>query len=249
MTTRTLGFDVGGSFVKSGIVDPASGQLVGPSARHPTPPGASPEDVLDLLAAIARDAEASGPVGLAFPAVAKRGVTLTAANVDARWIGTNAQALLEGRLGRPVSVINDADAAGVAEMRFGAGRGRDGTVMLLTLGTGIGSAIFVDGLLLPNTEFGHLEVGGEEAEHQASARVRTELELDWPAWTERVNRVLERYHALLWPDVFVIGGGVTENWQHFGHLLQSRAEIVRAQYGNDAGIVGAALTAVARARP
>jgi polyphosphate glucokinase len=248
MTTRTLGFDVGGSFVKSGIVDQASGQLVGPSARHPTPPGASPEDVLDLLAAIARDSDAAGPVGLAFPAVAKRGVTLTAANVDSRWIGTNAQALLEGRLGRPVAVINDADAAGLAEMRFGAGRGRDGTIMLLTLGTGIGTAIFVDGVLLPNTELGHLEVGGAEAEHQASARVRTELGLDWPAWSDRVNRVLERYHALLWPDVFLIGGGVTENWQHFGHLLRSRAAILPAQYGNDAGIVGAALAAVTQVR-
>lgn len=249
MNTRTLGFDVGGSFVKSGVVDPASGQLVGPTARHPTPPGASPEDVIDLLATIAREADAAGPVGLAFPAVAKRGVTLTAANVDPRWIGTDAQALLEARLGRPVAVLNDADAAGIAEMRFGAGRGRDGTVMLLTLGTGIGTAIFVDGVLLPNTELGHLEVGGMEAEHQASAKVRTDLALDWPAWSERVNRVLERYHALLWPDVFVIGGGVTENWQHFGHLLHSRATIVRAQYGNDAGIVGAALAAVARVRP
>jgi polyphosphate glucokinase len=249
MNTRTLGFDVGGSFVKAGIVDPASGRLVGESARHPTPPGASPGDVIDLLASIAQRADAAGPVGLAFPAVVKRGRTLTAANVDPRWIGTDAQALLESRIGRPVAVINDADAAGIAEMRFGAGRGRDGTVMLLTLGTGIGTAIFVDGVLLPNTELGHLEVDGVEAEHLASAKVRSELGLAWPAWTERVNRVLERYHALLWPDVFVIGGGVTENWQHFGHLLRSRAAIVPAHYGNDAGIVGAALAADARTRP
>jgi polyphosphate glucokinase len=249
MNTRTLGFDVGGSFVKAGIVDPASGHLVGESVRHPTPPGASPEDVIDLLASIAQRAEAAGPVGLAFPSVVKRGQTLTAANVDPRWIGTDAQALLEGRIGRSVAVINDADAAGIAEMRFGAGRDRDGTVMLLTLGTGIGTAIFVDGVLLPNTELGHLEIGGAEAEHLASAKVRSELGLDWPAWTERVNRVLERYHALLWPDVFVIGGGVTENWQHFGHLLRSRAAIVPAHYGNDAGIVGAALAADARTRP
>jgi polyphosphate glucokinase len=199
--------------------------------------------VLDLLASMARELTSSGPVGLAFPTVAKRGVAWTAANVDKRWIGTNAQALLEARIGRPVAFLNDADAAGVAEMTLGAGRARGGTVMVLTLGTGIGTAIFVDGRLLPNTELGHLEVRGEEAEHRASAKVRMDRGLGWPEWADAVNEVLAAYHALLWPDLFIIGGGVTENWERFGRLLVSRAEIVPAHFGNDAGIIGAAMAA------
>ena len=238
-----LAFDVGGSFVKAGLVDPAAGTVAGEVLRRPTPDGASPADVIALLASMALELPSSGPVGLAFPAVAKRGIAWTAANIDRRWIGTNAQALLEARLGRPVAFLNDADAAGVAEMTLGAGRGRDGTVMVLTLGTGIGTAIFVDGRLLPNTELGHLEVRGEEAEHRASARVKADRRLGWAEWAASVNEVLAAYHALLWPDVFIIGGGVTENWEHFGPLLTSRAEIVPAHFRNDAGIIGAAMAA------
>jgi polyphosphate glucokinase len=198
---------------------------------------------MDLLAEMARDLPSRGPVGLAFPAVAKRGVAWTAANIDQRWIGTDARALLEARVGRPVAFLNDADAAGVAEMELGAGRGRDGTVMVLTLGTGIGTALFIDGRLLPNTELGHLEVRGTEAEHRASAKVRADRGLGWQEWTAEVNEVLAAYHALLWPDVFIIGGGVTENWEHFGPLLRSRAEIVPAHFRNDAGMIGAAMAA------
>jgi len=182
-------------------------------------------------------------VGITFPGVVTGSVIRTAANVDKRWIGTNAAALLEARIGRPVAFLNDADAAGIAEITFGAGRGQHGTVMLLTLGTGIGSAIFVDGRLLPNTELGHLEVDGEEAEHRASARTRTERNLDWLAWSAAVNRVLAAYHGLFWPDLFIIGGGVTENWDHFGSLLESPARIIRAKFENDAGIIGAAMAA------
>lgn len=242
-----LAFDVGGSFVKAGLVEVGQGRLAGEALRRPTPADAAPEAVMDLLAAMAHDLPSGGPVGLAFPAVTKRGVACTAANVDKRWIGTNAQGLLEARLGRPVAFLNDADAAGVAEMTLGAGRGREGTVMVLTLGTGIGTAIFVDGRLLPNTELGHLEVRGQEAEHRASARVRTEQGLGWPQWAAAVNEVLAAYHALLWPDVFIIGGGVTENWEHFAPLLRSRAEIVPAHFRNDAGMIGAALAAAAMA--
>ena len=243
-----LAFDVGGSFVKAGLVDVAAGRVEGEVLRRPTPEGAAPGDVMDLLASMAAELPASGPIGLAFPAVAKRGVALTAANVDKRWIGTNAQALLEERTQRPVTFLNDADAAGVAEMALGAGRGRSGTVMVLTLGTGIGTAIFVDGRLLPNTELGHLEVRGEEAEHRASAKTRVDRNLDWAEWASAVNEVLATYHALLWPDLFIIGGGVTENWDRFGHLLGSRAGIVRARFGNDAGIIGAAMAAAAGQR-
>ena len=245
MGAPILAFDVGGSFVKAGLVDAGEGRLVGDVLRRATPADAAPEAVLDLLAGMARELPAEGPVGLAFPAVAKRGVAWTAANIDKRWIGTDAQGLLERRLGRPVAFLNDADAAGVAEMALGAGRGRGGTVMVLTLGTGIGTAIFVDGRLLPNTELGHLEVRGTEAEHRASAKIRAEHDLSWPVWAAAVNEVLAAYHALLWPDVFIIGGGVTENWQHFGPLLKSRAEILPAHFRNDAGMIGAALAAAA----
>ena len=156
----------------------------------------------------------------------------------------NVQTHLQARLQRPIAFLNDADAAGLAEMTMGAGRHRRaGTVMVLTLGTGIGTALFVDGRLVPNTELGHLEVGGREAEHRASAKVRAEQQLDWVEWATEVNVVLAAYHALLWPDVFIVGGGVTENWQHFGSLLNSRAEVVRAAFGNDAGIIGAAMAA------
>ena len=243
MTAPILAFDVGGSFVKAGLVDAGAGRLEGEVLRRATPADAAPGAVMDLLAEMARELPSEGPVGLAFPAVAKRGVAWTAANIDKRWIGTDAQGLLESRLGRPVAFLNDADAAGMAEMGLGAGRGRGGTVMVLTLGTGIGTAIFVDGRLLPNTELGHLEVRGAEAEHRASAKVRAEHNLSWPVWAAAVNEVLAAYHALLWPDVFIIGGGVTENWQHFGPLLSSRAEILPAHFRNDAGMIGAALAA------
>lgn len=240
-----LAFDVGGSFVKAGLVDVAAGQVMGAVLHRPTPADAAPEAVMDLLAAMSRELSSDGPVGLAFPSVAKKGVAMTAANIDKRWIGTDAQALLEARIHRPVAFLNDADAAGIAEMTLGAGRGRDGTVMLLTLGTGIGTAIFVDGRLVPNTELGHLEVRGMEAEHRASAKVRADQQLGWQDWADAVNEVLAAYHALLWPDVFIIGGGVTENWQQFGPLLRSRAEIVPARFRNEAGMIGAAMAAAA----
>lgn len=241
---EVLAFDVGGSFIKAGLVDASAGKVIGQVLRRETPAEAAPPAVIELLGDMVAELPSSGPIGLAFPSVAKRGVAYTAANIDRRWIGTNVKALLEQRVGRPVTFMNDADAAGVAEMLLGAGRGRSGTVMMLTLGTGIGTAIFIDGRLLPNTELGHLEVHGTEAEHLASAKAKVDRNLDWPQWAAVVNQVLERYHALLWPDLFIVGGGVTENWRHFGPLLRSTAEIVPAQFRNDAGIIGAALAAV-----
>jgi polyphosphate glucokinase len=238
-----LAFDVGGSFIKAGQVNVKAGEVVDFVERRATPAGAMPEAVLNLLSDMAAEYPSKGPVGLAFPAVAKNGVAWTAANIDKRWIGMNAQGHLQARLQRPVAFVNDADAAGIAEMTAGAGVGLSGTVMMLTLGTGIGSALFVDGRLLPNTELGHLEIKGREAEHRASAKVRTERNLDWVEWAAEVNTVLAAYHALLWPDHFIIGGGVTENWHHFGSLLRSRAEILPARFGNDAGIIGAAMAA------
>jgi polyphosphate glucokinase len=242
--SQILAFDVGGSFVKAARVDPARGVLLDDVVRVPTPAGASPAAVIDLLADIAGRMPSTGPFGLAFPTVARQGVAMTAANIDRRWIGTDARALLSARIRRPVAFLNDADAAGLAEMRMGAGRGRGGTVLVVTLGTGIGSALFADGRLVPNTELGHLQVGSEEAEQRASARVRVERGLSWQEWAAEVNVVLAEMHRLLWPDLFIIGGGVTENWDQFGSLLSNPAEIVVARHGNDAGLIGAAMAAV-----
>ncbi len=210
----------------------------------PTPQPSTPAAFLAPLRELAqRFPEVTGPVGFAFPTVVKRGIAQTAANVDAAWLGTDGVALVRGALEREAVFLNDADAAGLAEMRFGAGRDVAGTVIVLTFGTGIGSAIFVDGRLLPNTEFGHLEIRGREAEHRASARVLTEEALSWPAWTERVNEVLARMEALLWPDLWIVAGGVTERWSEFGHLLKCRARLEPAVLRQSAGVVGAAIAA------
>jgi polyphosphate glucokinase len=240
----TLGIDLGGSAIKAGAVDTTAGEVIGELQSVPTPAGATLDATRAALASlVARFPECRGPVGLAFPSVVKNGITYTAANVDREWIGADAAALLTAAAGRRGVVVNDADAAGVAEMRVGAGRGERGVVMMLTFGTGIGTALFVDGRLWPNTELGHLEIDGQEAEHRASARVRTAEHLDWPTWCARVNLVLARYHALLCPDLFIVGGGVSERWEEFAGLLRSPARIVPAKLRQTAGVVGAALYA------
>lgn len=240
-----LGIDVGGSSIKGGLVDIDSGALVEQLTPVPTPQPASPEAVLSSVAQLTRTVPSEGPVGLAFPAVVKNGRACTAAHVDPQWIGTDGAGLLSSMIGRPVVFLNDADAAGIAEMSWGAGRGTAGTVIMLTFGTGIGTAVFVDGKLLPNTELGHLELHGNDAEEWASARIRTLLGLDWPAWIERVNDYLARLHALLWPDVFILGGAVSAHFDQFAPLLRSRAEIRPAQFAGQAGTIGAALAASA----
>ena len=241
---RLLGIDTGGSSLKAAPVDVATGALAAEVLSLPTPAPATPAAIAGVVKQIAAAfADVSGPVGFAFPSVVTAGIARTAANVDRSWIGTDGARLVREATGRPAAFLNDADAAGLAELRVGAGRGHDGTVIVLTFGTGIGSAIFHDGHLLPNTEFGHMEIRGMEAEHRASARVRTVEGLGWLEWSERVNEVLERMHALFWPDLFILGGGVVENWPSFGPLLESPARIVPAELGNTAGIVGAALAA------
>jgi polyphosphate glucokinase len=238
-----LGLDVGGSSIKAALVDVEHGVTTTPLLSVPTPSPSTPEQVLRACAQIDRELSGAGPVGLAFPAVVQRGVARTAANVDKSWIGCRGGEQLAQLIGRPVIFVNDADAAGIAEICAGAGRGVRGVVMLLTFGTGIGSGLFLDGRLLPNTEFGHLEFHGRDAEFTASARVRTEEGLDWSSWCERVNDYLARLHALFWPDLFIIGGTVSENWQQFGHLLESATEIRRAAHGGQAGVIGAAFAA------
>jgi polyphosphate glucokinase len=241
---RLLGIDTGGSSLKAAPVDVTTGVLASDVVSFPTPVPATPAAIAGVVKQIAAAfPDVSGPVGFAFPSVVTAGVARTAANVDKAWIGTDGARLVREATGRPAAFLNDADAAALAELRVGAGRGQDGTVIMLTFGTGIGSAIFHDGHLLPNTEFGHMEIRGMEAEHRASARVRTVERLDWPEWSERVNEVLARMHALFWPDLFILGGGVVENWASFGPLLESPARVVPAELGNTAGIVGAALAA------
>ncbi len=244
MTDKLLGIDVGGSSIKAGVVDVAAGKLLGELISAPTPRPSTPEAIMPVIAALAdRLPAAQGRIGLAFPAVVKHGRARTAANVDHAWIGADGAALVRRLLNRPALFLNDADAAGLAEVRFGAGRGEAGTIILLTFGTGIGSALFTGGHLLPNSEFGHMELNGMDAEKWASAHVKTLENLDWPAWIERVNVYLERLHALFWPDLFILGGAISERFADFGPLLRSPARIAPAQFTGQAGVVGAALAA------
>jgi polyphosphate glucokinase len=198
--------------------------------------------VAEVVAEVARHFDWTGPLGATFPAVVKDGVVSTAANVDQSWIGADAATLLARVCGAPVTVLNDADAAGIAEMRFGAGRGRTDTVVMITLGTGMGSALFANGALLPNTELGHLMVRGKEAEQRASESVREREGLSWKQWAKRLNEYFAHLEALHWPDLIVIGGGVSKKHEKFLPLLRTRAELVPAQLLNEAGIVGAALS-------
>jgi polyphosphate glucokinase len=240
----TLGIDVGGSGIKGNLVDCSSGNLLSDRFRIDTPQPSKPDAVADVVRQVAEHFEASGRIGCTFPAVVKGGVTLSAANVDESWIGTDAKALFSEATGLDVVVINDADAAGVAEMAFGAGRGRAGVVVLLTFGSGIGSALFVDGVLVPNTEFGHLELRGHSpVEDWAAASVKDDKNLSWPAWAKRVDRFLHHLHTVVSPDLFIIGGGVSRKWDSWGPLLTVEVETVPAALRNEAGIVGAALVA------
>jgi len=244
MTGKVLGLDVGGSSVKAGLVDIEAGRLVGELISAPTPANSTPEALLPVFAQLERRLPgSSGTIGLAFPSVVKQSRAWTAANISHEWIGVDGAALIERALKRPAIFLNDADAAGLAEMRWGAGRGFSGTAIMLTFGTGIGSALFVDGHLFPNTELGHLELNGQDAEKWASAHVKAVQSLDWPQWIGRVNVYLERMHALFWPDLFILGGAVSECYAEFSSLLSSRAEIRPAHFAGQAGVVGAALAA------
>jgi polyphosphate glucokinase len=238
-----LGIDIGGSGIIGAPVNIETGELVTERFRIPTPQPAIPDDVGDVVAEVAHNFEWKGPIGCTFPAIIKDGVAFSAANVDKSWIGTNGQKLFRKKTGCPTLLINDADAAGIAEIEFGAGKGEMGVVIMLTLGTGIGSALFLNGVLVPNTELGHLEIRGKDAESRASERVREERDLSWDKWAEKVDEYLQRVEFLFSPDLFIIGGGVSKKYDKFLPLLHTRARVVPAQLFNDAGIVGAALAA------
>ena len=238
-----LGIDVGGSGIKGAPVDVERGVLRGPRLSVPTPNPATPDAVIETIAGVAGRFDTGGAVGVAVPGAVQRGIVRTAANIDPSWIEVDAARRLGARLERPVVVLNDADAAGIAEMRYGAGRDQRGTVMIVTLGTGIGTAIFVDGRLVPNLELGHLEIRGREAESRASAAVRTTKSLSLSAWALRVDEVLRTYERLIWPDLFIIGGGISKRAAEFIPTFTTRTPVVAAQLANDAGIVGAAAAA------
>ncbi len=240
----SMGIDVGGSGVKGGIVDLETGQLVGERFKLLTPQPATPDAVAKTVAEVVKHFEWTGPLGVTYPGVVVNGVVHTAANVDKAWLGTNASAVISAALGgRKVTVLNDADAAGLAEARYGAGRNNHGVVVLLTFGTGIGSAVMHDGVLLPNTEFGHIEVGGKEAEHRAASSVRDLKEWSYERWSKEVTRVLVAIENAIWPDLFIAGGGISRKADKWIHFLNNRTPVVAAELQNEAGIVGAAMAA------
>ncbi len=245
---QVFGVDVGGSGVKGAPVDLETGALVAERLRIPTPQPSTPSAVASAIVEIVQAHGWSGPVGVTIPGVVRAGVIETAANIDNGWVGLDAAAMLSDRLEMPATILNDADAAGLAEARYGAARGVDGVVILLTFGTGIGSAYLHNGRLMPNTELGHLIFKGQKAEHYAAGRLvkRGDLHIDW--WAARVNELLAYIEELFWPDLFVVGGGISKRFESYSHQFTTQARIVPAVLRNQAGIVGAAFAASIGAR-
>lgn len=238
-----LGIDVGGSGIKGSIVNTKTGKLEEDRYRIPTPNPATPDEVAKTIAAIADHFNWKDPIGVGFPAVIQNGFARTAANIDKSWINVNAEKIISKQTGCFVRVFNDADAAGVAEMKFGAGQDNNGVVLLVTIGTGIGTVIFNRGKLLPNTELGHVEFKGEEGESYASDATRQRLNLSWDEWGARINEYLVHMENLFWPDLIIVGGGVSKHAEKFFTQLTVKTKVVPAQLLNNAGIVGAAIEA------
>ena len=241
---RGFGVDVGGSGVKGGIVDLDTGQLIGERFKLPTPQPSTPDSVAKTIVEVVEKFGWEGGLGVTYPGVVTDGIVRTAANVDKGWIGTNAQEVIGAALGgRKITVLNDADAAGLAEEKFGAGKDNTGVIVLLTFGTGIGSAVIHNGVLLPNTEFGHLEVGGKEAEHRAASSIKEAKDWSYERWTKEVTKVLIAVENAIWPDLFIAGGGISRKADKWIPLLENRTPVVAAALQNEAGIVGAAMAA------
>ncbi len=241
---RGFGIDVGGSGIKGGIVDMDTGQLIGDRVKLLTPQPATPDAVAKTIAQVVNAFGWTGPLGVTYPGVVTHGVVQTAANVDKAWIGTNARDIISAELdGQDVVVLNDADAAGLAEEHYGAGRGQSGLVVLLTFGTGIGSAVIHNGTLIPNTEFGHIEVGGKEAEKRAASSVKEKNDWSFEKWAKEVTKVLVTIENAVWPDLFIAGGGISRKAGKWLPLLDNRTPVVAATLLNTAGIVGAAMAA------
>ncbi len=247
VSQNVLGIDIGGSGIKGAPVDLAKGELLVDRFRIETPTPSTPDLCANVVVQIAEhfgaDTAKNSAIGITYPGVVQGGTTLTAANVDHGWIGLDADAFFQEKLRRPVTIINDAQAAVLAEVRHGAGKDVKGMVLMLTFGTGIGSGLAFNGVALPGVELGHLKMKGVDAETLASANVKDVEKLSWKAWTDRVNDYLNRIEAVLWPALIIIGGGVSEKGDKFIPRLKTRAPIVAAQLGNAAGIVGAAIAA------
>lgn len=246
-SSRAVGVDIGGTGIKTGIVDLKRGELLSDRVRVSTPSGAAPQDVLDavleVLATLDVGKDESVPLGVAFPAIVKNGKTLSASNVSEKWIGFEAEKFFEDGLGRAIHFVNDADAAGVAEDRYGAAKGQSGLTIMTTLGTGIGSAFMYNGVLIPNTELGHLQHKGEKIEAWAAYSAMEREELSWKKWAGRLQKFYSQVEFLFSPDLFVVGGGVSKHPEHFLPLLKLNTPIVAATHGNSAGIIGAAALA------
>jgi polyphosphate glucokinase len=241
---QALGIDIGGTGIKGAPVDLATGKLLAERKKLATPHPSTPESVTEVVHEVAQSFGWTGPVGATFPGVVTSGTIRTAANVDKSWIGTDAASMFGKALGTGVVVLNDADAAGIAEMTFGAGVGVKGSVLMLTFGTGVGSALFIDGVLVPNTEFGHIEIRGKDAEKRASERAKAERDWGWKEWTQRVSEYLQRIEALLSPGLIIVGGGISKEGDKWIPLLTGvQAKVVAATLQNDAGIVGGAMAA------
>jgi polyphosphate glucokinase len=238
-----IGIDIGGTGVKAGPVDLEKGALVVRRSRVETPHPATPTAVVEVVRELLAEIESPGPLGITLPSVVLHGLVKTASNIDASWVGTDAVALFSDATGRPAGVVNDADAAGMAELRYGAGKDQRGVVILITLGTGIGSGLFIDGVLVPNSELGHLHLHHGDAEKWAAESARERDQLSWKEWAHRISNYLELVESLLWPDLFIIGGGVSRQSDKFLPMVECRTPVVPALLHNDAGIVGAAMVA------
>ncbi|NPV57120.1 MAG: ROK family protein [Anaerolineae bacterium] len=238
-----LGIDIGGSGIKGAVVDCDNGALLTERKRIPTPEPATPDNVADVVQQLVQEFAWKGLIGCGFPAVVHNGVAWSAANIDPQWVGVNVADLIQKHTQQKTYVLNDADAAGIAEMRLGAGLGKNGTVLVLTFGTGIGSAVFVDGKLFPNTEFGHIEIRGKDAEKRTSDYARQKKELSWEKYALRLQEYIEKMEQLISPDHIIFGGGMIKYWDSFSMLIHARAEIYPAKLQNLAGIIGAAIYA------
>jgi polyphosphate glucokinase len=246
-----IGIDIGGTGIKGGLVDLDSGELISDRIKLSTPAGGEPDDIVKTTKEIVDKLAAERPdaaVGVCFPAIVSHGVTLSAANVSKKWIDLHAEELFEKSLGRDIHFVNDADAAGYAEVRFGAARDRTGLVIMTTLGTGIGSALIYNGVLIPNAELGHLEIDGHDAESRAAYSAKERDGLSWEKWAKRLKKYYSTLEFLFTPDLFIVGGGVSKNYQEFLPLLDLKTEIVPAVHRNNAGILGAAALAVQKNR-
>lgn len=242
---HAVGIDIGGTGIKGAVVDLATGELVTARVKLPTPEGGKPDDIAQVTKQVLEQLEADPalPVGVDFPAVVLHGKTMSAANVSKKWIGFEAEKFFETQLGHPILFVNDADAAGYAEVEYGAAKGRQGVVMLTTLGTGIGSALIADGHLVPNTELGHLEIDGHDAEKKAAFSAKERDELSWEKWGKRLTKYYSTLEKLFSPDLFIVGGGVSKHFDEWGGFVEIHTEMIPAKFLNNAGILGAATLA------